>query len=146
MTNNPPRGRDRVFVSAFITNHTIPEETNEGVTLFNLQGIGHGHWGTEGDAIEITEADLFVMVTWVGAPRGAYDVVTEVRSTTGDVLAGVHQQLVEIPQPHYVYQWNVPLAGITLPKGMFYLWISVDGVQKAALPMRVFGPEDPFTD
>lgn len=86
------------------------------------------------------------MVNWVAAALGAYEIVTEVKDLDSRSLAVLHREIVEIPEPHYAYQWNKPLKGLTLPKGMFYLWISVDGDPKVAIPLRVFGADEPLQD
>jgi hypothetical protein len=71
MAQEPTLGGNHVYVSAFITNHAIPERPEAAGTLFTLRGAGYGYWETAGDAVELAAADLFVMVTWVNAPRGA---------------------------------------------------------------------------
>src|SRR5262245_61334709 len=120
--SQPSRSRaDQVFVSAFVTNRLIPN-AEEAVVQFTLEGLGYGDWETDGDAVEVASADLFVMVHWVGARRGAYTFQFEIRDQHGKALGPPFSTpTIEIPQPHYVYSWNLRLAGLVIPRGMNYL-------------------------
>lgn len=134
---------DRSYVSAFLTNHIIPEAP-EDVQQFTLQGAGYGWWETQGNAVSLAAADLFLVIHWVGAQRGAYTIEIDIRDTAGTPIAEpFFNKIVEIPSPHHVYTFNVPLTGLVIPAGMHYLWVCVEGVLKAPVVLRVFGPDEP---
>ncbi len=115
--------------------------------LFTLEGVGYGTWETEGNAVEMATADLFVMIHWVNARRGAYNIQIDIRDTSGKpIMAPVYNETIEIPNPHHIRQWNVPLTGLIIPTGFHYLWVSVEGVLKAPIVLRVFGSDEPRSD
>lgn len=142
--NEPQRDiGEQVFVSAFLANHVIPE-VSEDVYQFTLEGVGWGWWTTERGFVEVDAADLFVMVHWVNARRGAYEVQIDVRDIDGEPIASpFYRELKEIPSQHYVSSWNVPLTGLVIPRGTYYLWVSVEDVPKTAVMLQVYGPDGP---
>lgn len=141
---------DGIFVSAFITNHIIEEQADD-VVQFNLKGVGWGYWATEGDAIQIGDASLFVQLHSILAKAGTYEIVTDLLNMDGTPVIVLDEQnrrvrpinrhLLEITGNDNVYSWTVNLHGLTVPIGSHYLSIAVRGATKAALLVQVYGPE-----
>lgn len=134
--NDKQKEPDQIYVSAIVANKIISASRPDG--FITLVDVGPNGWCTHGGAeIVVTEGEIFVTINFHTARRGAHPVSITVAGPKGEVVHTLRTTTFEIPSVPHSVTFSVPLKGIVLPVGYYWLWVLVGGTRRTGTTLQV---------